>query len=85
MVWTITQLEGRLAEVKAARKAGTLDSRTYYRNLLELLVELCASLVDELDKGEAHMLDADIRRQIPLVLMFVEEQIGLFRGREDAR
>ncbi len=85
MVWTIDELEHRLDEIKTQRKSGNLDTRGYYRSLLQLAVELASSLLDELEQGEAHMQDQDVRKQIPLLLTFVEDQIGRFRAREDAR
>ncbi len=85
MAWSIDQLEARLREIKAQRKAGALDERAYYKALLELAVELSTSLLDELDANGGRIEERDIRTQTPLILAFVEDQIQRFRAREDAR
>ncbi len=84
MSWTVEQLEKRLRELKAQRREGVLDAKAYYRGLLELAVELAQSLIDELNIN-GHMSAEDIRKQTPLVLAFLEDQIARFRAREDAR
>ena len=84
MPWSIHQLEARLKELKEQRKAGALDERAYYRGLLELAVELAQSLIEEMSV-DGNMATADIRKQLPLILAFVEDQITRFRDRENAR
>ena len=84
MSLTIEELEARLKDIKARRKAGELDEREYYRALLSLAIEIGRSLLDELG-SDGKMEDDNVRKQIPLLLTFVEDQIARFRAREDAR
>ncbi|GEM_PF-702401 len=84
MSMTIEELEARLRDIKARRKAGELDERAYYRALLSLAIEIGRSLLDELG-SDGKMEDENVRKQIPLLLTFVEDQIARFRAREDAR
>ncbi len=84
MSLTIAQLEDRLRDIKTRRQGGELDDRAYYRELLSLAIELGHSLLDELgDNGK--IAAEDIRKQIPLLLAFVEDQIARYRKREDSR
>ncbi len=80
----VSQLEAQLCAIKDRRKAATLDDREYYEALLHLLADVVNSLLHEADETATMRLE-DVRRQIPLVLVFVEEQIRLYRRREDAR
>ena len=50
----------------------------YYKELLLVLRDLTDSLIDELDKIEA----ADVRSQIPLLLVILDDQIQAFGERE---
>ncbi len=84
MSLTIEELEARLKDIKARRKSGELDERAYYRALLSLAIEIGRSLLDELG-SDGKMEDENVRKQIPLLLTFVEDQIARFRAREDAR
>lgn len=84
MSLTIQELEARLRDIKTRRKAGDMDEREYYRALLSLAIEIGRSLLDELGNN-GKMEDENVRKQIPLLLAFVEDQIARFRAREDAR
>ncbi len=74
----MTHAEDRLKDLedlKAQRKAGALDTLTYYKELLRITADLIQNLRDEeIDEAEA-------KKQIPLVLVFLEEQIDKFSGR----
>lgn len=84
MSLTLEQLERHLQDIKTRRKEGELDDRAFYRALLSLAIEIGHSLLDELgDNGK--ILAEDVRKQIPLLLAFVEDQIARYRQREDAR
>ena len=64
-----------LQMIKAQRKEGTLDAVAYYKELLRILADLIQNLRDEtISEDEA-------KKQIPLVLVFLEEQIDKLAGR----
>ncbi len=67
--------------LKEKRKTGEIGPTEFYRELLMIMKDLSESLLDEVDRLEA----ADIRSQIPLLLVIVEDQISALQGREDAR
>ncbi len=77
MVQTVGALQERLQTIKAQRKAGELSLNGYYQALLELAGALVESLVDEAD----HLDGKEVRKQVPLILLFVEEQIQKFSER----
>ncbi|NPA06464.1 MAG: hypothetical protein GXO54_03575 [Chloroflexi bacterium] len=64
-----------LKQLKAQRKRGELGLRDYYQRLLRLLADVLSSLQNE-DIG-----DDDVKRQVPLILVFLEEQIKKYAGR----
>ncbi len=78
VVQTAAQLTERLETLKAQRRAGEINNREYYAELLKLAASLVDSLVDEIDR----MDDNSIRLQVPLVLVFLEDQIRKFGERE---
>lgn len=84
MALSVTQLEARLWAIKNERKSGSLDERQYYEALLQLLAQMVTSLLEEADHTETMRIE-DVRKQIPLILVFVEEQIGRYRQREGTR
>ncbi|NPA07071.1 MAG: hypothetical protein GXO54_06690 [Chloroflexi bacterium] len=73
---TINELAQALREVKAKRRAGELDERAFYHHLLELAVQLVQLLLDE-----PNMTEQDVRKQVPLVLAFLEDQIARYQDR----
>ena len=77
MSQTVIQLSSQLKTIKVQRKERDIDLRTYYTKLLEMVSELSAALVDEIQ----HLDEEDVILQIPLVLLFVEEQIRKFDNR----
>ncbi len=79
MAETAAQLTTELRDLKAQRREGNLSLTDYYKSLLHMVSELADSLSDEV-----HKIDEDeIALQIPLVLLFVEEQIRKFGERTD--
>ncbi len=80
----LEQLAAALEQAKAERRQGTLDERGFYARLLELSAQLVPILVAEAQDTQMVMKTEDIRKQIPLVLAFLEDQIARFRARETA-
>ena len=58
-----------LNALKERRKNGEIDVLTYYKELLAILDATLQHLVDE------EISEADAKKQIPLVLVFLEEQL----------
>jgi len=65
----------RLKELNAKRKSGELSARDYYRGLMDLLMELANALKEE------DISDEDVKKQIPLLKVFISEQIKKMSGR----
>ncbi len=59
----------KLRELTASRKRGEISQKEYYKGLMDLLVELSGALEDE--KG---MTEEEIKKQIPLLRVFLVEQ-----------
>ncbi len=72
------QMKKNIATIKEKRKTGELSVEGYYKELLLVLRDLTDSLIDELDKIEA----ADVRSQIPLLLVILDDQIQASGERE---
>ncbi len=75
---TAAQLAERLRALKDQRKSGELDMRAYYKELLLLTGMLVESLVDEV----ADLSEEELLVQVPLLLVFIEEQVRKFGERE---
>ncbi|NPA92375.1 MAG: hypothetical protein GXO56_01670 [Chloroflexi bacterium] len=58
-----------LEDLKARRKAGEIELVAYYKELLQILDDTIQHLSDE------NISENDAKLQIPLVLVFLEEQI----------
>ena len=71
------QLAAKIQQLKAQRKEGEIDLKTYYQEILQVVSTLAASLTDEV----ADMPEEEVITQIPLVLLFLEEQIHKFTNR----
>jgi len=69
-------LKDKLQELKTKRKNGEITEREYYMGLLELL----KVLIDKLE-GET-INDRDVKKQIPLVVLFITDQISKMEGRD---
>ncbi len=69
------ELTEELEQLKESRKQGKISPKEFYAGLLKILGEL----TDEL-KGE-NISDDDIKKQIPLILVFLEEQISKYAER----
>ncbi len=75
---TADELDQRLRALKEQRREGTLDLTGYYKELLALAGMLIESLTEEVDK----LSEEEVSIQVPLLLVFVEEQIRKFGNRE---
>ena len=74
----MTNSEDRLKELaalKEQRKNGELDTVGYYKGLLAILDATVQHLSDE------DISEAEAKQQIPLVLVFLEEQLAKLGGR----
>ncbi len=70
-------LAQQLRELKQRRKEGSLPLKEYYRQILGLMGTLAASLQEEVGS----LAEEEIAYQIPVVLLFLEEQIRKFGER----
>lgn len=70
-IQTAAQMADHIKNLKAQRKAGELGAKAYYTALLQVLNNLADSLIAELDGIE----DADVRSQIPLLIVLLDDQI----------
>ncbi len=75
---TADELDQRLRTLKEQRREGTLDLTGYYKELLVLAGMLIESLTEEVDK----LNEEDVVTQVPLLLVFVEEQVRKYGERE---
>jgi len=75
---TATQLVDKVKSVKEQRKNGDIDAKQFYKELLTILNNLTDSLVDELDTVD----ESEIRSQIPLIIVLLDDQIRAFSDRE---
>ena len=82
---TPEHLAAELKRIKARRKQGDLDEAGFYVQLLRLSDHLIPLLIQEAEGQGTPMQLADIKRQIPLILAFLEDQIARFRTREAQR
>ncbi len=64
-----------LNALKEQRKQGALDTLGYYKGLLRILAQVVNNLRDEAISEE------DAKAQIPLVLVFLEDQIAKLSDR----
>ena len=64
-----------LAALKEQRKQGDLDALEYYKGLLRITTDLIQSLRDE------NISEIEAKKQIPLLLVFLEEQIAKLADR----
>ncbi len=74
----MTHSEDRLRELEALkeqRKQGSLDTLGYYKGLLRITADLIQNLRDE------SISETEAKKQIPLILVFLEEQIAKLAGR----
>ncbi len=74
----MTNADDRLADlnaIKAQRKEGAIDTVTYYKELLRIMADLVQNLRDE------DISEVEAKKQIPLVLVFLEEQIDKLSAR----
>ena len=77
MTETAAQLAEHLQALKQQRRDREIDMRGYYQALLGLLAETTQSLTQEVDS----MSDEEVMLQVPLVVLFLEEQVRKFGDR----
>ncbi len=65
----------QLQALKQQRKQGEIDTLTYYKGLLRILADTVQNLRDE------DISEQDAKTQIPLILVFLEEQISKLSDR----
>ncbi len=69
-------LEAEYKELLQKRKSGEIGVKEYYAGLLKLLTSLAEDLKEEdIDENE-------IKKQIPLLTVFISEQIAKMKERE---
>ena len=78
VIQTNEELISKVKLLKEQRKSGDLSLKEYYRELLVVLKNLAESLIDEQD----HLEESQIRPQIPLMVVLLDDQIAAFTGRE---
>ena len=74
----MTDSADRLSELqalKAQRKQGEIDEVAYYKGLIKILATTVQNLRDEDISPE------DAKKQIPLILVFLEEQLDKMEAR----
>jgi len=70
------ELTAKLKELKAQRKCGQINEKEYYKGLLDIMKVL-------IDKLEGEDISAkDIKLQIPLIVLFITDQISKMEDRE---
>ncbi|RUM29929.1 MAG: hypothetical protein DSY42_05390 [Aquifex sp.] len=72
---TSASIAEKLRKLKERRKNGEIDARVFYISLLQLTTELLNELEHE------DISDEDVKKQIPLILTFLEEQISKYAQR----
>ncbi|RUM59510.1 MAG: hypothetical protein DSY66_06095 [Persephonella sp.] len=72
---TSQELRRLFNELKLKRKNGEISEKDYYISLLQLSKRVIDSLEEENISGE------DIKKQIPLIVLFIDEQINNFAKR----
>lgn len=68
-------LREKLDFIKEKRKNGELSPSEFYRELLYIVLSMTKELIDE------NISEEDIKKQIPLILAFLEEQIEKMESR----
>ncbi len=68
-------LKEKLVELEQKRKSGEINTAKFYKGLLELV----KTLIDELKEEQIN--DAQVKKQIPLILLFIKSQIKEMEGR----
>ena len=71
MIRTSEEMKAHLQALKEKRKSGALSVQEYYRALVSVLIDLADTLADEANRME----ESAMRKQIPLLLVLLEDQI----------
>ncbi len=69
------ELYNSFQELKLKRKNGEISEIEYYSELLKLLKRVVESLKEE------NISSAEVKKQIPLIVLFISEQIEKFASR----
>lgn len=75
MMTNAADRQNDLQRIKAQRQAGELDTTAYYKALLGVLADLIQNLLEE------EISETEAKKQTPLLLVFLEEQIQKFADR----
>ncbi len=78
---TVEHVAMALHQAQEQRRLGESDARVFYGHLLSLVGRLIPLLLAELEDADTVMADNEIKKQIPLILFFLEDQIKHFRNR----
>ncbi|MEO2153879.1 MAG: hypothetical protein ABGX24_05610 [Aquificota bacterium] len=62
-------LTQQVKDLETKRKNGEIDTRQFYIGLLDILANLKDALANE------NISEADVKKQIPLLLVFIKSQI----------
>ncbi len=69
------EMSEKLNELDSKRKNGEISAVDYYKGLMDLLLELAGALKEEELKEE------DVKKQIPLLKIFLSDQLKKMEGR----
>ena len=69
-------LDKQLKELVESRKKGEISLKEYYKGLISILIDLANSL------NEEDISEENIKKQIPLLKVFIMEQIEKMSQRE---
>jgi len=70
------KLSNELKSLEQKRKNGEISVKEFYKGLLEILANLKDALINE------NISEKQIKKQIPLLLAFIEDQIFALKSRE---
>ncbi len=68
-------LTQQVKDLELKRKNGEISAKEFYKGLLEILANLKDALLHE------NIDEANVRKQIPLLLTFIKSQIGAMEKR----
>ncbi len=77
MIQTAEEMVAHIQALKEQRKSGELSVKEYYLGLLSVLKDLSDTLADEAERME----EGALRKQIPLLVVLLEDQIRAFGDR----
>ncbi len=78
MSFSGAELSEQIQALKSQRKERAISERDFYLGLVTILGRLADSLTDEVQISAA-----DVKKQIPLLLVFLEDQLQKLVAREE--